>query len=337
MISVIIPCHNSAQWLPETLTSLQQQENITEVILVDDASTDESVKVANLYSSTLPIRVISSLDRGVSAARNTGLSCARGEWIQFLDADDILMPGKLSRHLQIGISYQADVVYGSWQAYQEMEKGIFVPQDVTIPDYSGDLIVRLLGADNFCQIGAILFRRQAILKVGGFRVDMHCIEDVNLYLRLGLSGAQFVKDKSEKICLLYRKYQTFSSLGTRNSLEFYAGCLTNVRLVEAAWQEQTDTIFTQRQKFLLEAYEHLARFYFEHDRSKFYEVLAIIYNLNPNYLPSRPRALRQLSKWFGYEQAEAMALAYRRVKKFLNKLMFVFSSILAISRPTAIF
>jgi hypothetical protein len=70
---------------------------------------------------------------------------------------------------------------------------------------------------------------------------------------------------------------------------------------------------------LEKVYGYTARFFFEHDRSKFYEVLAKIHNLNPQYLPSAPNGLRQLSKWFGYEQAEAIALAYRQVKEVLYK------------------
>ncbi len=315
-ISVIIPCHNSELWLSETLRSLQSQENISEIIIVDDDCRDNSLAVANSYSCILPIKVIPNVGRGVSNARNTGIAHSSGEWIQFIDADDILMPHKIARHLHLGISRQADVVYGSWQTYQEIEDKVFTPQCIKTPDYSGDLMLRILQSDNFCQIGAMLFRPQLLHKIGGFREDMNLGgEDVNLYLRLALSNANFVKDESEKVCLLYRRQRGSSSMSTRDPLAFYCGVLKNITLVEDAWSKEA--LSTQRKDFLLQVYGNVARFYFESDRRKFYEVLAKIHTLDPHYLPNGPQSLRRLSKWLGYERAEVIALAYRRLKILL--------------------
>lgn len=318
MVSVIIPCHNAAPWLPETLASLEGQRHLSEVILVDDASVDDTAKVAKKYNF-LPLRVIPNSARGVSSARNTGLFQAKSEWVQFLDADDILMPGKLARQLSVGIKNNAEVVYGCWQIYQEQENSKFLPQSVVFPDYSGDLIARLLGANNFCQIGAMLFSRQAVMRVGGFNPRMQCVEDVNLYLRLAIRGVQFAKDTSGEICLLYRKHKTHKSLGSRDHLAFHAGCLTNAILAETFWQEETSEIRGERLSVLLGVYGQVARFYFEHDRPKFYQVIDQIHNLNPKYIPSGPRILRQLSACLGYEKAEKIALIYRQLKRKLKK------------------
>lgn len=84
-------------------------------------------------------------------------------------------------------------------------------------------------------------------------------------------------------------------------------------------------ITSERRIALEKVYGHLARFYFERNRLKFSEVLAKINRLNPNYIPSSPKALHQLSQWVGYEQAEAISLTYRRTKKQIHRLVQKFS------------
>lgn len=100
-VSIIIPCFNAARWLQETLDSaLGQTWAEKEVILVDDGSTDDSLAVARRFASR-GIRIVSQRKAGAAAARNTGLRHARGEYLQFLDADDLLSPRKVELQLQV--------------------------------------------------------------------------------------------------------------------------------------------------------------------------------------------------------------------------------------------
>src|SRR5689334_12629004 len=92
-VSILVPCYNAARWLPATLASaLAQTESSIEVIVVDDGSTDESLAVARSYESR-GVRVFSQRNAGASAARNRAMREARGEFLQFLDADDLLSDG----------------------------------------------------------------------------------------------------------------------------------------------------------------------------------------------------------------------------------------------------
>jgi glycosyltransferase involved in cell wall biosynthesis len=101
LVSVIIPCHDSARWLAETLESaLAQTWPTVEVIVVDDGSTDGSVTVAQGFTAR-GVRVVSQPNQGAAAARNTGLQHARGAYLQFLDADDLLAPDKLERQVRL--------------------------------------------------------------------------------------------------------------------------------------------------------------------------------------------------------------------------------------------
>jgi glycosyltransferase involved in cell wall biosynthesis len=99
VISVIIPCYNAAAWLPATIESaVGQTWPHVEIIVVDDGSSDDSVAIARRYSSR-NVRVETIPNSGAAAARNHGLALARGDYLQFLDADDLLGPDKLERQL----------------------------------------------------------------------------------------------------------------------------------------------------------------------------------------------------------------------------------------------
>ncbi|HWL55005.1 MAG TPA: glycosyltransferase [Chthoniobacteraceae bacterium] len=97
-VSIIIPCYNAARYVGETIESaLAQTHPACEVIVIDDGSTDESLSVIQRYGGR--VRWESGPNRGVCAARNRGLELATGEWIQFLDADDLISPRKIELQL----------------------------------------------------------------------------------------------------------------------------------------------------------------------------------------------------------------------------------------------
>jgi glycosyltransferase involved in cell wall biosynthesis len=97
-VSVVIPCYNGASFLKQTLESaLQQTIPPVEILVVDDGSTDNSAEIAAEFGS--PVRVVRQENRGESVARNRGIDEARGDWVAFLDADDLWAPTKLERQL----------------------------------------------------------------------------------------------------------------------------------------------------------------------------------------------------------------------------------------------
>lgn len=97
-VSVIIPCYNAGPFLGETLDSvLAQTYPPLEVLVIDDGSTDESAEIAEAYGP--PVRVIRQANQGESVARNRGIEQAEGEWIAFLDADDVWKPEKLKKQV----------------------------------------------------------------------------------------------------------------------------------------------------------------------------------------------------------------------------------------------
>ena len=112
MVSIIVPAYNAGRWLPAAVRSvLAQTEQDWELVLVDDGSTDATPGLCDGYAaSDARIRVEHTPNAGVSAARNSGLKLCRGQWILFLDADDVLHPDILRIMLDAATRHNADMV-----------------------------------------------------------------------------------------------------------------------------------------------------------------------------------------------------------------------------------
>ena len=194
--------------------------------------------------------------------------------------------------------------------------GQYQPGEWKRVDLTGDTSCRVFGWPQWIQIGAMLFRRGALDRVGGHDAAMTHIEEVNLYLRLALDGARFLHDGAPDVAVWHRKHRSVVSLGASNRAGFHAGCLHNVRARQMrAWQSTPEGLTPARRKALLDDYEFLARFYYVHDRPMFRTSDGSIESLTPNFVPSGPPMLRRLSQLIGYERAEAVALRYRDVKQ----------------------
>ncbi|HBA66860.1 MAG TPA: hypothetical protein DCZ48_11915, partial [Methylococcaceae bacterium] len=99
-ISVVIPAYNSAEFIADAVNSiLKQTRPITEIIIVDDGSTDNTQQIVEALPG--PITYIKQPNQGPSAARNTGIKTANSEWIAFLDADDQWTTDKIDKQLKL--------------------------------------------------------------------------------------------------------------------------------------------------------------------------------------------------------------------------------------------
>jgi glycosyltransferase involved in cell wall biosynthesis len=108
-VSILIPAYNSAAWIAETIRSaVAQTWPAKEIIVVDDGSTDGTLQVARRFQSDL-VRIVSQDNRGAAATRNLAFSLSRGDYVQWLDADDLLAPDKIARQL-----HGADKVDSRW-------------------------------------------------------------------------------------------------------------------------------------------------------------------------------------------------------------------------------
>lgn len=185
LVSIVIPTYNHGQYVCDAVDSaLAQTYAPIEVIVVDDGSTDgTSALLAQRYGER--IRVITQANRGLSAARNTGIEHARGELINFCDADDMLLPEKVARCYAILSAHpQAALVYTDYEHVAEDGRTILERPHPALP--SGDIFCELLVGPlgNFIHEAAPLVRRAALIEAGGFDEMLRAAEDWDLWVRI---------------------------------------------------------------------------------------------------------------------------------------------------------
>lgn len=184
-VTIAIPCFNAAQWLGAAVDSaLAQTAPACEIIVVDDGSTDGSPEIARAFGER--VRVIAGEHRGGNAARNTALNAARGEWLQFLDADDFLEAPKVAQQFsETCDGAEADVIYSPvWidQAGTRTRSAL---------DSAHDIFAQWI-AWELPQTGGALWRREALVRIGGWKEGQPCCQEHELYARALMAGLRFV-------------------------------------------------------------------------------------------------------------------------------------------------
>lgn len=179
LISIIIPVYNAEKYLREAIDSaLQQTYKECEVIVVDDGSTDNTPKILLEYRSQ--IQIISQSNQGSAAACNAGVKAAKGEWISFLDADDVWLPEKLARQMEDcgsnAISHTDSICFGDALTNEILRSSFEIP-------YSGKVLEHLL-IRNFITKSTVLMRRQIFQELGGFDVSYISVEDWPFFLKV---------------------------------------------------------------------------------------------------------------------------------------------------------
>ncbi len=200
LISVIIPTHNRAGMIGETLESVFAQDyRPIEVIVVDDGSTDDTEDAVRSFGSRatggLSLRYIRQENAGAPAARNRGFRESRGEYIQFLDSDDLIGPKKLS--LQVAALTGREgrwVAYGPWRClYDDGRRKRYGRMQQTAPAPSEDWMLRgYLSGAWFCPFHSYLFRRSVLVDTGPCDVEFRRRQDAEYLTRTLVKGCSFV-------------------------------------------------------------------------------------------------------------------------------------------------
>jgi glycosyltransferase involved in cell wall biosynthesis len=321
-ISVVIPAYNAEEWIGAAIASVFAQaypSELVELIVVDDGSTDATVAITQtlLAARTGTHGVLHTSHGGPGVARNLGWQSAQNEWIQFLDADDLLEPDKLALQAEYTQAASPDIaaLFSEWGRL--LPQGNVWTQQIpwVTPKVGADALLDLLRSDNFIQVSSLLMRRAWLQKVGGYIPAYLLIEDVDLLMRMVIQGGTLQPVLAGHPLSWYR--QRDASLSRQNQAEFVKGCVRNLRLAESHWRSE-NVLTPHRQAFLANAYFSSARALAAADSQAFESILQSLYAIEPQYTPSAPASLRWLSRLIGYRSAEQLALRYRRLKKMVN-------------------
>jgi glycosyltransferase involved in cell wall biosynthesis len=195
-VAVIVPIYNGQQYLRETVDSiLSQTHPPTEILLIDDGSTDASLSIARSYESQVKeprVKVIPRANSGVCATRNFAASITQCEWLAFIDQDDNWEPenlahqlANLSQHPQADMSYADRRILG----YAPDTDSFVLSEPQSMPA-AEDFGAVVMNRCPFTPVSAII-RRTTYLAVGGFNQKHAGAEDWDLWLRLCAHGARF--------------------------------------------------------------------------------------------------------------------------------------------------
>jgi len=193
LVSVIIPLYNSEQYIAETIESvLNQTYKNVEIIVIDDGSLDKSLEVVYKYKSK-GIKIYSEPNRGASAARNMGIQYASGNFIQFLDADDILHPDKIKNQVCILINEDSNtLVFCKWiRFFQSADNSQYKRQEID-KDYSSPfrLLKDMWNGKGMVQPGAWIASKELLMKAGEWNENLSLNDDGEYFSRVILASSK---------------------------------------------------------------------------------------------------------------------------------------------------
>ncbi len=202
VVTIVLPAYNASEYLAETIKSvINQTYTDFELLVIDDGSTDDTADIVRDFGKQdSRVRLISQENQGVSVARNTGIKMAQGEFIAFLDADDLWLPNKLALHVQhlsanpnIGLSF-ARVEFMTFDGKPTRK--------YSNPPFKNITAKKLYEENPAVTPSNALFRRMALQKVGGFDGELSGMADSELLLRVKCHGWQV--EGIDEVLVLYR-------------------------------------------------------------------------------------------------------------------------------------
>jgi glycosyltransferase involved in cell wall biosynthesis len=249
LVSIIIPVYNSARHLEETiLSAINQTWANKEIILVDDGSQDSSLAIAKVYEGER-VKVFSQANAGASAARNKGLREAKGDYIQFLDGDDLLGANKIALQVDLLNKHESCVAIGDIGYFTDgadpdeqrperlwYDNGCFDPVDFAIKLYGGGLIGENYGG--MITVHSWLTPRSVIDKAGLWNEELNLNDDGEFFCRVLLASRAIYHVPGA--VNYYRKFDTTGNLSSQKNAKAAKSLLKATDLQAAALLNKTN-------------------------------------------------------------------------------------------------
>ena len=335
LVSILIPCYNSEQWIEQAIDSaLNQTYKNIEIIVIDDGSTDHSLEIIKSYGDRLIWQ--NSKNCGGNVTRNKLLKLSQGKWLQYLDADDYLLPDKIKRQIEfLTQNPGTDVVYSpvvlqhhnyiveatlnqrkqdsvsSALKVLNLEPPNAITQEILpIPQPHDPWI--LLARWYLPQTGSCLWRKNSITKVGGWKEKQACCQEHELYFRLlkhqqkfsyfSIGGSVYRQWSEETVCKQNKSETYRRRLEITNTIERHL-TITN-QLTKA------------RQDSINQARFECARIIWLTDKLWSKNIIRQIRQQDLEFIPTgncAPLIYRLMYQFFGFRIAETLAAVKRSV------------------------
>lgn len=315
LVSILIPCYNAERWVGQAIESaLAQTWPEKEVVVVDDGSTDESLKVIKQFGNC--IRWETGPNRGGNPARNRLLELARGAWLQYLDADDYLLPEKIARQIDFLAAHpDADIVFGPVTMEHMLESGVR-RELLEIPEPHDPWI--LLARWYLPQTGAPLWRKEALLDVGGWKPDQPCCQEHELYLRLLMAGKRFAYCSEGGA--VYRQWSSMT-VCKKDIAEVHHRRLDIKQRAESFLRAQEE-LTQERLHAINQARFETARIVWQFNAAVATKIMKDVHASEPDFNPdsglAAPAQYQFALRLFGFGGAESLAKWKRGMMKMLG-------------------
>jgi glycosyltransferase involved in cell wall biosynthesis len=245
LVSVIVPTYNYGHFMAQMLESVLGQTHARwECLVIDDGSTDNTAEIVGAYAASDPrVKYVRQQNQLQSAAKNLGLKMCAGQYVQFLDADDLIE----ARKLELQVAYlekhrDVDIVYGGVRYFRTGNVGEHLysmteDNQSWMPQVSGvgQEVLRTLVQKNIMVINSPLVRRAIVERVGPFDVRLPPAEDWDYWLRCALAGARFRFVEMEGTLALVRLHSVSSS---QNRIRMYRSILLMRKKLEALIEDE---------------------------------------------------------------------------------------------------
>src|SRR5437870_7618103 len=199
LVSILVPAYNAQRWIADTLKSaLAQTWSRKEIIIVDDGSRDRTLSLAREFASKT-VSVVSQENQGASAARNKALSVCEGDYIQWLDADDLLAPDKIARQMEAIERCQSKrtLFSSSWgYFFYRLKRAEFTPTPLWCDLYPVEWLIRKMGQNLHMQTATWLVSRELTEVAGPWNTQLLGDDDGEYFCRVLLAsdGVRFVRE-----------------------------------------------------------------------------------------------------------------------------------------------
>jgi glycosyltransferase involved in cell wall biosynthesis len=199
LVSILIPAYNAKEWLADTLRSAMGQTwERKEIIVVDDGSSDQTLAIARRFESD-SVKVVTQKNQGAAAARNKAFSLSQGEYIQWLDADDLLAPDKVARQIEAlgGSPNRLTLLSGSWGRFMHRpHRAKFVPTALWCDLSKAEWLIRKMGQNLYMQTASWLVSRELTEAAGQWDTRLLGDDDGEYFCRVLLASeaVQFVPE-----------------------------------------------------------------------------------------------------------------------------------------------
>ena len=311
LVSILIPCFNADQWVGQAIESaLAQTWQDKEIIVVDDGSTDRSLEIIRSFEGR--VRWETGPNRGGGTARNRLLELAKGEWLQYLDADDFLLPQKLERQIGFAQIHPDIEVICSPTIWEKSENGRLFSMKTNIPEPHDPWV--LLALWHLPQTGGPLWKRSALERVGGWRGEQPCCQEHELYLRLLMAGCCF--EFYDGCFAVYRDWDHSPRLTARKFTEVRKQRLIILDRIEEFLSEKGQ-MSRARHQAINDARHQIAREAWQRDHKLALSVAERIKKSDLFFCPSKgpasPQRYRFVYRMIGFRGAQWVADSRRNV------------------------